>query len=119
MNRLRDTLVLEQGDSLYLARGVPRRWVVSKEGIRADAVPTYFGPVTYSLGAAAEERTIQAMVEIPKRNPARTVWLAVRTPQGRIREVTINGKRWTDVDEGQECIRLPRGDSRLDIRVRY
>jgi hypothetical protein len=119
VNRLRDSLVLEEADSLYLARGVPRRWLASKDGVRADALPTYFGPVTYTMRAGAEARTIEASVDLPQRNPARTAWLVVRTPEGRIREVTINGRPWTGIDQAQEAIRLPRGGSRLEIRVRY
>jgi hypothetical protein len=119
VNRLRDSLVLEDGSSLYLARGVPRRWLASKEGVRADALPTYFGPVTYTLHSGAAARTIEASVKIPQRNPAKSVWLVVRAPEGHIREVTIDGKPWTDIDLGQEAIRLPGGASTLEIRIRY
>ena len=119
VNRLRDSLVLEDGSSLYLARGVPRRWLASKEGVRADALPTYFGPVTYTLHSGAAGRTIEASVKIPQRNPAKSVWLVVRAPEGHIREVTIDGKPWTDIDLAQEAIRLPGGASTLEIRIRY
>ena len=71
------------------------------------------------MRAGDEERTIQATVELPKRNPPQTVWLVARTPEGQIRGVTMNGKPWTDIDPAQEAIRLPQGDSKLDIRIHY
>jgi hypothetical protein len=118
MNRIRDTLVLEDGETLYLASGVPRRWLASREGIRADRLATYFGPVSYTLGAGAEAGTVEATVELPSRNPAKTVWLVARTPAGRIREVTINGKPWTKIDPLREAIELPLDQGKLEIRVR-
>ena len=48
VNRIRDTLALEEGDALYLASGVPRRWLESPAGIRVDRIATYFGPVSYT-----------------------------------------------------------------------
>ncbi len=119
VNRLRDMLVLEQGDSLYLGRGIPRRWLASEEGVRVDGGATYFGPVTYSMRAGTEPRTIVATVQPPDRNPAKTVYLAARTPEGSIREVTINGKPWTDFDAANETIRLPRTKDKLKIGIRF
>jgi hypothetical protein len=118
VNRLRDALVLEDGESLYLARGVPRRWLSSTDGIRADGVPTHFGPVTYAMHAGSEAGTIEAEIQVPTRNPAQSVWLVVRTSEGRIQNVTINGKPWTDLDPAQEAIRLPVGAAKLSIRIR-
>ena len=54
INRLRDMLVLEEGGSLWLASGAPRRWLESKEGIRVDGVLTYFGDVSYSMHAGSK-----------------------------------------------------------------
>lgn len=119
VNRLRDAIALEDGNSLYLARGIPRRWLASTEGVRADALPTYFGPVTYSIHAGAAPRTIEATVEPPKRNPAQTVWLVVRVPEGRIRGVTINGRPWTNIDAAHQAIRLPSSVAKLEIKIRY
>lgn len=118
VNRLRDMLVLEQGNSLYLARGIPRRWLASGDGVRVNGAPTYFGPVTYTMRASGP-RTITANVQPPSRNPPQTVWLTVRTPEGSIQEVTIDGKRWKDFDASHEVIRLPQSPTPLDIRIRY
>ena len=51
VNRLRDALVLEVGDELWLAVGTPRRWLASGPGVRVDRLNSYFGPLGYSLAA--------------------------------------------------------------------
>jgi hypothetical protein len=118
VNRIRDALALEDGDALYLASGVPRRWLESPAGIRVDAIATYFGPVSYSMKPGAEPGTIEAAVQLPVRNPAGKVWLVARMPQGRIHSVTINGEPWTKIDNSREAIELPQGSSSLQIRIR-
>ena len=118
VNRVRDALALEDGDTLYLASGVPRRWIESPSGIQVDRIATYFGPVSYSMKPGTEPGTIDASVQLPVRNPASKVWLVVRMPQGRIHSVTISGKPWTKIDHDREAIELPQGSPRLEIRVR-
>ena len=118
VNRIRDALVLEEGDALYLASGVPRRWLDSPSGIRVDRIATYFGPVSYSMKAGPEPGTVEAIVQQPVRNPAGKVWLVARMPHGRIHNVTINGEPWTRIDHEREAIELPRGSASLKIRIR-
>ena len=98
VNRLRDMLALEDGDTLWLAGGTPRRWLESRDGIRVNGILTYFGPVSYTMRQGGEPGLIEADVQLPSRNPARTVWLVARTPSTHIRSVTINGSAWTKID---------------------
>ena len=64
MNRIRDALALEEGEDLYLASGVPRRWFESPSGIRVDRIATYFGPVSYEHEPGSEPGSIEARVAI-------------------------------------------------------
>jgi hypothetical protein len=117
VNRIRDMLALESGNALYLASGVPRRWLESREGIHADRLATWFGPVSYTLQAGTAPGSIDASVDLPTRDPAKTVWLVVRMPSGRIREATINGRPWTRIDSQREAIELPQDSPHLEIRI--
>ena len=119
VNRLRDMLVLEDGNTLWLASGAPRRWLESKEGIRVREVVSYFGAVSYTMRAGTEPGLIEADVQLPARNPARTVWLVVRTPSTHIRSVSINGRPWTKLDATNEAVELPTDQGRLRIQIRY
>jgi len=118
VNRLRDSLVREDGDALWLAAGVPRRWLAPGEKIELRGAPTYFGPVSYRLGGNADGA--EATVELPTRNPIRTAWLVVRAPEGkRIHAVEVDGKPWSDFDPAAERIRLPIQPGAIKVDVRF
>ncbi len=120
VNRLRDMLVLESGDELWLASGTPRRWLASEEGIRVDEVNTYFGPMAFTMRAGNEPNTVVATIRPPTRNAPKDVWLYVRVPDARpIREVAIDGKEWTEIDAANERIRLPKSGKDVDVVIRY
>jgi len=118
VNRVRDTLVLEDGDSLWLAAGAPRRWLASPDGIRVNGVQTYFGPVSYTMHAGAAPGSVEATVELPARNPAQHAWLVCRLPSGHAMRVTLNGRPWTRIDARREAIELPAGAGRLHLLIR-
>ena len=118
VNRLRDSLVREDGDTLWLAAGVPRRWHAAGEKIELHDAPTYFGPVSYRTRASASG--IEAEVELPKRNPPRNAWLVIRAPEGkRMRAIEINKQSWQDFDPTTERIRLPLGPGTISISVHF
>jgi len=118
VNRVRDALVREDPDTLWLAAGTPRRWLEAGEKIEARDAPTYFGPVTYSM--VAGDTGVEAHLELPSRNPYKTAWLVVRAPGGRrIRSVEIDGKAWSDFDAAQERIRLPAKGGAMEVSVHF
>ena len=112
-------LVLEEGDSLWLASGAPRRWLESKEGIQVEHVLTYFGEVSYAMHAGAKPGTVEATVQLPSRNAPGSSWLVARVPSGHIESVTLNGQPWTKIDRKLEAIQLPRVSETLNIEIRY
>ena len=58
--RLRDMLVLEENDTLWLAPGTPRRWLSSREGIHVEGVATFCGSVSYALHPGRTPGVIEA-----------------------------------------------------------
>lgn len=117
VNRVRDVLVTEDGDKLWLAPGTPRRWLDSPEGIRVKDLQTYFGPLSYTMQGSAG--VIQATVELPSRNPAKMAWLVVRVPSGRIQSVSLDGQPWDRLDARREAIELPSQPRPLHLEIRY
>ena len=69
MNRLRDMLALEDGDTLWLAPGTPRRWLESSDGIRVNGIVTYFGwdEDSASLAAARDETLFDPFMPVTAR----------------------------------------------------
>lgn len=119
VHRLRDMLVLEKGDTLWLAAGAPRRWLTAKDGVRVDGIETFFGPVSYSLHAGAEAGVIEGEVTLPSRQAPKKAWLVVRTPSSRIESATINGKAWDRIDSRLEALELPASTEPLKIQIHY
>jgi hypothetical protein len=70
VNRVRDVLVREEADALWLAAGTPRRWLAPGEKIEVREGASYFGPVSYHL--EAHEDSVDARVTLPTRNPQKT-----------------------------------------------
>jgi len=118
VHRLRDMLVLESGCELWLAVGVPRRWLAGGDGILIEQVNSHFGQVSYMMKAGKQERTIVAKVLPPIRNKPKKLWLFARIPDSKpMKSVTINNKDWKDFDTTDEKIRLPLDKGALDIVI--
>ena len=84
-----------------------------------DRVVTYFGPVSYTMHAGTSPGTVDATVQLPTRNPAKTAWLVARTPAGRIDSVTIDGVPWQKIDQTLEAIELPTRTEPMHVAIRY
>lgn len=111
VHRLRDLLLTEVDSDLWLAAGVPERWLEPGKQIQVREAPTHYGPVTYSLEALPSE--VRASVILPGRTPFADAWLYVRLPQGRsLGTVLVDGRLWREVDPQARRIRLPRTTGR-------
>ncbi len=107
IERFRVMLVMEEGDSLWLARATPRAWLEQGKKIHVKNAPTHFGTVDYEIVSHADNGKITATVEMPSRNPPKVVLLRFRHPKKTpIKSVTVNGKAWKDFDPAKEVIRL-------------
>jgi hypothetical protein len=87
LETLRLTLIHETRDpggdprGLELAYATPRAWLAPGKRITVRAVPTSFGPLTYTLEATAA--SVRATIEVPARARARELKLRLRLPAGR------------------------------------
>jgi len=118
VNRLRDLLVREDSDALWLAAGTPRRWLAPGQKIEVQNLSSYFGPVSYRMEGKANGATIS--VQLPTRNPYKTAWLVVRTPQAQpLKSVDIDGRSWWDFDARQGRIRLPLQKKPMEVEARF
>lgn len=120
LERFRDMLVMEDGQNLWLARATPRAWLSQGKQISVKHAPTHFGDVSYEITSSADSGKISAVVDLPKRDPPREVWLRLRHPTAaKINSVTVNGKPWTDFDPAKEVVRLHGVGNRATVSVRY
>ena len=78
---LRNLLVFEEGDVLWLGKGVPRAWLEPGKTVAATAAPTEFGPVGFRIQGAADGSARVRIDPPTRRTPAR-IKLRLRHPQG-------------------------------------
>ncbi|MBN2311839.1 MAG: hypothetical protein JXR94_22865, partial [Candidatus Hydrogenedentes bacterium] len=120
MENFRDLLVMEDGESLWVARGTPRAWLEQGKRIAVSNAPTCFGPFAYEITSDADNGKITAAVEMPSRRPPRSVLLRLRHPTGAaIKSVTVNGEPWTDFDATREVVRLHDVGGSVSVVVAY
>lgn len=123
---LRLMLVRESQDNqglpknLYLADATPRPWLANGKGFSVSRAPTFFGLLSYSVSSHLRSGYIDVLLDVPSRNPVRTLSLRLRTPGHlSIRSVAVNGKRWSAFDSRSETINLSGLRGRQKIRVTY
>jgi hypothetical protein len=93
VENFRNLLIVEEGQSLWLARATPRTWLEQGKKISVRNAPTCFGTAAYEIVSDLDHGLIAATLEIPSRTPPRTVLLRLRHPQQKpIKSVTVNGK---------------------------
>jgi hypothetical protein len=118
VNRVREALALEEGGSLWLASGTPRRWLAPGQKISVHEMATYFGPLSYEMEGARGQ--VNATVQLPSRNPYKDAWLAVRVPGGRpLTSVEIDGQPWKDFDAARQWVRLPHKSGEMKVVVHF
>jgi hypothetical protein len=107
LENFRNLLVREDGQSLWVARATPRAWLEQGKKIAIKNAPTYFGTLAYEIVSDADNGRITATIEIPSRNPPKSVLVRFRHPKAMpIKSVMVNGKPWAHFSKDKEVIEL-------------
>jgi hypothetical protein len=78
------------------------------------ALPTSFGPVSYSIEAA--EGSVRVSLDVPRRGAIRTLGLRLRLPAGsRLARVAVDGRPYARFRPGTETIELPTRPGRMAL----
>ena len=120
LSNFRKMLVMEVGQTLWLARGTPRAWLKQGNRIAVKSSPTHFGTVAYEIVSDADNGKITATVEMPSRKAPKAVLLRFRHPKSApIKSVTVNGKPWNAFDRQTEAIRLSAPEGKVRVVAKY
>jgi hypothetical protein len=107
LERFRNMLVMEDGDSLWLGRALPRAWLEQGKKSLVKNAPTHFGPAGYEIVSDADNGRITATVDMPSRRPPASVRLRLRHPKALpMKNVMVIGHPWMDFDPIKEIITL-------------
>lgn len=114
-----DLLVMEKGNELWLAGGLPRRWLEEGQRVELINAHTEWGKISYVLRTGKLPKTIEADIQLPA-NTCSKIILFVRTPfQKPIRSVIINGKDWQEFDADKEFVVIPQTDKNVHVSISY
>jgi hypothetical protein len=120
LERLRNLLVMEEGNRLWLLRATPRAWLAQGQRIAVKNLPTHFGAVEYEIVSDVEHGQIRATVNMPSRQSPQEVWRRLRHPQARaIKSVVVNGQPWVQFDREKELVKLDGLPGTVRVSVEY
>ena len=92
---MRQMLVMEMGDDLWIGRGVPKSWMADGKYVEFNDAASFFGPVSLKITSEVSKGRIVATVNLPRRNPPKLAHICFRHPEGKkVKSVTVNGKAW-------------------------
>jgi hypothetical protein len=114
---LRNLLVREDGDTLWLGQAIPRPWLAPGKRVAVNEAPTTFGPVSYSIKA---ERDGSMHVEIspPTINMPEEILLRLRDP-GQRRIVRVRSVGQAQIKFTKETVRLAEASSPVSLTVEF
>lgn len=116
----RNMLVTEDQNILWLMKGTPRSWLRQDCRVEAQAVPTFYGPLTYTVTSHAQQGEICAEIHVPERTVPPTLKLRLRHPDGaKIRAVTVNGQPSNCIDADGETLSFTAPQGILTLTVAY
>lgn len=120
MENFRNLLVMEDGQSLWVARATPRVWLEHGKKVAIKNAPTYFGTLAYEIVSDVDNGKITATIEIPNRNPPKSVIVRLRHPKAvPIKSVMVNGQPWTGFNKDKEVIELMGLTGKVTVAARY
>ena len=120
LENFRNLLVMEDGQSLWVARATPRVWLEQGKKIAVKNAPTYFGTLAYEIVSDVDHGKITATVEMPSRNPPKSVLVRFRHPKAApIKSVTVNGQPWTGFNKDKEVIELTGLTGKVAVAASY
>ena len=124
LHMIRNALVYEEltnnieTGTLFLLKGVPRKWLEPGKQIRVERLATYYGDLSFTVECDKDGRTVRATVDAPP-GSWKTIELAVAGAVSAVpRSVQVDGKPHTDFDTLGN-VRLHPGPASYQIEVRY
>jgi hypothetical protein len=119
---IRRTLFLETDSELRLLAAAPRRWLEAGKKIAVEHAPTYFGMMNLKVESQVDQQKIVADLVLRVERPDRLQKIRLRLPhpdRERMKQVTVNGKPWTNFDATTETINLKPIENRYQVAARF
>jgi len=120
LERFRLMLLMEDGESLWLARATPRAWLQQGKRISVKNAPSAYGTVGYEIVSDVDNGRITTVVEMPSRGAPQAILLRLRHPRAApIKSVTVDGRPWPKFAPGKETIDLKGLKGKVTVVATY
>jgi len=119
---VRRTLLLERESELHLLPAAPRRWLEQGKSIQIEDMPAYFGKIDLMVNSQVFQGRIAIDLKLQVARPDRLKKVSLRVPhptKQRMKQVTLNGRPWTNFRADSETIQLNPPTHRAEIVVHY
>ena len=113
---IRDMLVMEQGDTLHLARGIARGWLASGQAIGVEKASTHFGDLSYQIHYDAKRSRLIGEISVPNSTSRFDILLHTLLPEGWKITRTSAGRLLPDGSGIQFC--APTGTLHFEALVK-
>jgi hypothetical protein len=114
---LRNMLLREDGDKLWIGQAIPRPWLARGKRVAATGAPTVFGPVSFSLSTAADG-SMRVHLEPPTRSAPTEIIIRLRHPE-HLKIGAVKGEGAEAVKVAGETLRWQPVTGPLDLDVRF
>lgn len=114
---LRNLLVREDNNVLWIGQGIPRAWLETGKHITVTSAPTEFGNVSYRMDPQPDG-TMRVSIDPPSRQSPGEIRVRLRDPQHR-RIASVNATGLGETSFSGETIVLRNVKSPLDLQVSF
>jgi len=121
-NMVRRNLLLESESGLQLLPAAPRRWLEHGKTIQIEDLPTYFGKIDLVVNSQVRDERVAIDLRLQVARPDRLKKVTLRVPHPtnqRMKQVTLNGRPWTNFHAESETIQLNPSVQRSEMLVHY
>ena len=108
-------LYLEEGQTLRLLSGAPRKWLEDGKRIEVKNAASYFGPVSFSVISNIGNNNIIATVECNSDRKPAVVQIRIPHPDCKIPSKVTGGI----YDKATETVTIKPFDGKADVRIEY
>ncbi len=117
----RNMLLLEDDDTLWIAKGTPRSWLKQGEKISVTDAYTAFGELSYTILSDVDNDRITAEIGVPSREEIGQINLRLRHPDAAtIKQVKItSGTGTATVAEDGETVIITGAEGQVNIEILY
>jgi hypothetical protein len=108
-------LYLENGQTLNLLPGAPRKWLENGKRIEVKNAASYFGPVSFTVESNADRNNIVATIECNTDRKPGEVKIRIPHPEGQTPSKVTGGI----YDKATETVTIKPFSGKADIKVEY